>query len=249
MWDRGESLDRFAVRELTVDAGGGGQRLGRDPYLIPGTDVLENKLGIRDPRELERAERLLTADRLVELAREPVAGNFDLAHLQRIHRAIFQDVYEWAGDLREIDISKGAMRFATTSQLESSGAEIFRRLARNNHFQDLSHGDFVKSAADYLADVNALHPFREGNGRTQREFFRELAARAGFHLDWSRTDSREVVRASIAGMVGDTKPLVRILRRASASPSELGGIVRDDGPRDHERREASVSRPTEARNR
>ncbi len=81
-----------------MDDGGGGRRYGRGPYLIPGTDVLENKLGIRDAKELERAERLLTAYRLVELATEPVTGNFDLLQFQRVHRAIFQDVYEWAGD-------------------------------------------------------------------------------------------------------------------------------------------------------
>ncbi len=206
---------------------GGGRRSGRDPYLIPGTDVLENKLGIRDLRELERAERLLTADRLVELAREPVAGKLDLAHLQRIHHAIFQDVYEWAGDLREINIAKGGMRFAMAGQLESSAADIFGRLARDNHLQGLQRSEFARSAAEFLGDVNALHPFREGNGRTQREFFRELAARAGFHLDWSRTNSRDVVRASIASMVGDTNALAGILRRASETLSEPRDLVRD----------------------
>ena len=204
------------MRGSTVDEGGGGRRSGRDPYLIPGTDVLENKLGIHDPRELERAERLLTADRLVELAREPIAGKFDLAHLQRIHRAIFQDVYEWAGDLREINISKGAIRFATAGQLESSAAEIFGRLARDNHLQGLSQGEFARSAAEFLADVNALHPFREGNGRTQREFFGTLAASVGFKLDWSRTNSKEMIQASIAGMVGDATPLRRILSRVTS---------------------------------
>jgi cell filamentation protein len=156
-----------------------------------------------------------------------VTGNFDLAHLQRIHRAIFQDVYDWAGDLREINISKGGMRFAMTSQLESSAAEIFGRLRRDNHLRGLQQSEFARSAAEFLGDVNALHPFREGNGRTQREFFRELATCAGFHLDWTRTDSREVVRASIASMVGDTKVLASILRRASAPLTELGALVRD----------------------
>jgi cell filamentation protein len=188
---------------------------GNDPYLIRGTEVLENKLGIRDTKELERVERLLTADRLAELTLKPLAGDFDLGHLQRIHRAIFQDIYDWAGDLREINVAKGAIRFAMTSHLESSAAEIFGRLARENHLQGLTHGDFARLAADYLADVNALHPFREGNGRTQREFFRELAARAGFHLDWSRTNSKDMVRASLAGMVGDAKGFVRIFKHVA----------------------------------
>ncbi len=190
-------------------------RARRDPYLIPGTDVLKNKLGLRNATELGRAERLLTADRLVELAREPVVGGFDLAHLQRIHRAIFQDVYEWAGDLREIDIAKGAIRFASTAHLESSAADIFRQLERDNQLQGLPKREFATAAAECLASVNALHPFREGNGRAQREFFRELAARAGFHLDWSRTNAKDIVQASIAGMVGDMKPLRRVLSRVT----------------------------------
>ncbi len=233
-----------------MDDGGGGRRYGHDPYLIPGSDVLENKLGIRDAKELERAERLLSADRLVELATEPVTGNFDLAHLQRIHRAIFQDVYDWAGDLREINISKGGMRFAMTSQLEASAADIFARLRRrDNYLQGLQQSDFARSAAEYLGDVNALHPFREGNGRTQREFFRQLAARAGFHLDWSRTDSREVVRASIASMVGDTKALAGIIRRASASLGEPSGLVRDRGRDGRDERQGSGARRTQRRDR
>ena len=105
------------------------------------------------------------------------------------------------------------MRFAMISQLESSANDIFGQLTRDKHLQDLSGTNFAHSAADYLADVNALHPFRDGNGRAQREFFRELAARAGFHLDWSRTSAKDMVRASIAGMIGDTKPLRQILSR------------------------------------
>ncbi len=232
-----------------MDDGGGGRRYGHDPYLIPGTDVLENKLGIRDAKELERAERLLTADRLVELATEPVAGNFDLAHLQRIHRAIFQDVYDWAGDLREINISKGGMRFAMTSQLEASAADIFVRLRRDNYLEGLQRSEFARSAADFLGDVNALHPFREGNGRTQREFFRELAARAGFHLDWSQTDSKEIVRASIASMIGDTKPLAAVIRRASAPLSGLGELARDRRQAGLEERRGSGVRPAQQRDR
>jgi cell filamentation protein len=183
--------------------------------VIPGTDVLRNKLGIRDPKELERAERLLTADRLAELAGKPVAGNFDLAHLQSIHRAIFQDVYDWAGKLREINISKGGIRFALTGKLESSAHEIFARLARDNHLREQPPDGFARFAAEFLADVNALHPFREGNGRAQREFFRELAARAGLRLDWTRTNSKEMVEASIAGMIGDAELFERILLRAA----------------------------------
>jgi cell filamentation protein len=153
-----------------------------DPYLIPGTDVLRNKLEVIDPSELECSERLHTAGRLAELMIKPIKGNFDLKHLQRIHYAIFQDVYEWAGLLRNVGIGKNFTQFASAEYLESSASDIFDRLARENYLRGLSVRDFAKSAALYLSDVNALHPFRDGNGRAQREFFRDLALKAGYML-------------------------------------------------------------------
>jgi cell filamentation protein len=185
-----------------------------DPYLIPGTDVLRNNLGLIDPSELECSERLHTAGRLVKLMIKPVNGNFDLKHLQRIHYAIFQDVYEWAGSLRSVDIVKGFTQFASAEYLESSAFDIFNRLAMENYLRGFSVKDFAKSAASYFSDVNALHPFREGNGRAQREFFRDLALKAGYIVDWSITNDREMVKASIQGMLGDNRLFEKIFSRA-----------------------------------
>jgi len=166
---------------------------------------------------LERRERLHATGRLVGLTIKPVRGSFDLVHLQRIHHAIFQDVYEWAGQLRSVDISKGFMRFASAAYLQEGATDIFGQLALDNYLRGLSEKEFAKSAASYLSDVNALHPFREGNGRAQREFFRELALKAGYAIDWSVTTDKKMVNASIEGMAGNNKPFnhlgVAILRR------------------------------------
>ena len=197
-----------------------------DPYFIPGTTVLNNKFGTADPQELERRERLHATGRLVGLTIKPVGGSFDLVHLQRIHHAIFQDVYEWAGQLRNVDISKGFMLFASAAYLQEGATDIFGRLAQDNHLRGLSEKEFAKSAASYLSDVNALHPFREGNGRAQREFFRELALKAGYAIDWSVTTDKKMVNASIEGMAGNNKPFEKILRAAMIG--EMNHVIRRD---------------------
>lgn len=78
-------------------------------YCYPGSIVLKNKMGIRDMEQLHETERKLTMLRILELLDKPVRGAFDLRHLQAIHAYIFRDVYDWAGELRKVDIAKGNM--------------------------------------------------------------------------------------------------------------------------------------------
>ncbi|HEV3158301.1 MAG TPA: Fic family protein [Candidatus Baltobacteraceae bacterium] len=189
-------------------------RTSRDPYLLPGTNVLENKLGITNENELKSEERDNTADRLAELFTKPIDGNFDLAHLQRIHFEIFQDVYEWAGQLRRVDITKGLVRFTSPDNLPSRAAEFFNKLAQERHLCGISKRYFAESAASYFAEVNKLHPFRDGNGRAQREFFRELAIKAGHTIDWSVVHDKKMLAASIEGVFGNIKPIEKIFRQA-----------------------------------
>jgi len=100
-----------------------------DHYVDPTIGVLKNRLGIRDEAELEIAEAAFVATRSFELARTPLEGNFDLAHLQAIHRYLFRDVYEWAGELRTIDISKGSNRFAHHNYIQAAAESLFNHLA------------------------------------------------------------------------------------------------------------------------
>src|SRR5437016_13615851 len=101
-----------------------------DPYLYPGTTVLRNLRGLTDPRELEAFEARSTHRRLVELIESPLSGRFDIAHLKAIHRYIFQDVFEWAGQFRTVDISKGGHLFGRAAFLESALDLIPRRIQR-----------------------------------------------------------------------------------------------------------------------
>lgn len=190
-----------------------------EDYFWPGTQVLRNHLGIRDQPELERAERLLTAGRIAELRLDPVHGGFDLAHLQAIHRRVFGDVYRWAGQLREVTLSKGGSLFCQPQFLRSAAEDVFTRLYQQDLLRGLDREGFAAAAAELWGDVNALHPFREGNGRTQRVFLADLGAQAGHPLVWPAGQERANVVASQAAMAGDTTGLQRLIAAAAADPS------------------------------
>ncbi len=134
-----------------------------DSYVVPGTRTLRNRLGILDPDELERVERRLS----VERSRQGVPScEFDLTHLQAIHRHMFQDIYDWAGEIRTVEISKGAQQFPFRQLIHTGMGDVHRRLVRSRFLVGLSRADFAKQVAVILGDVNFVHPFREGNGRT-----------------------------------------------------------------------------------
>lgn len=191
-----------------------------DPYLDLEHGVLRNKLGITNRGELARAEATLTAARIYELARAPIAGGYDLAHLQAIHRYVFGDVYDWAGQLRTVSIGKGSL-FCLPQHLESFAVDIFGRLARTDHLRGVNRDEFVDQAAALLADINALHPFREGNGRTQRVFLGQLARETGYPIRWAAMDPVANIAASRAAHAGDNRQLRQMLDDlVAAGPDE-----------------------------
>lgn len=139
------------------------------------------------------------------------AGSFDLTHLQAYHRHIFGDVHDWAGELRTVAIGKGAP-FCLPQHLRSQGDQLFARLARDGHLRGLDRDTFVEALAWLLAEIDALHPFREGNGRTRRAFLGRLARAAGNPVRWAAMDPAEDVEASRAAHLhGDFGPL-RVMR-------------------------------------
>ena len=164
-------------------------------YCYPGTSVLKNKMGIRDLERLHEMERKLTMLRILELLDKPVRGTFDLKHLQAIHAYIFQDVYDWAGELRKVDIAKGNM-FCNAMFLSGQAEEIFGKLKAEDYLHGLDEDNFVVRLAYYFSEINALHPFREGNGRSQREFIRCLALRNGYVINFVNAGKDEMLEAS-----------------------------------------------------
>ena len=181
-----------------------------DPYCYPNSRTLKNKLGIKDAEELLTAERRLTKYRAEELFNSPIKGAFDFQHLQNIHRYLFQDLYDWAGEIRTVDIAKGNL-FCLCFAIESEAHRIFSELKSEKYLKDLNAGSFSKRLAYYLAEINALHPFREGNGRTQREFIRQLAYQNGYFLSYNNITQAEMIAASEASFKLNYEPFEKLL--------------------------------------
>jgi len=189
-----------------------------DTYCYPGTDVLRNKAEITNAEDLDAYEGELSTLRSIEILESPIAGQFDLAHLQRIHLALFQDVYDWAGKIRTVDISRGNSRFANVRFIESAANEIFNKLARENWLNGLDADALSKRLAHYLSEINALHPFREGNGRVQRIFISQLSLSAGYQLDYSDLEQEQIYQAMELAFNGDESILANlILERLESS--------------------------------
>ena len=182
----------------------------QDPYCYEKSRVLKNKFDILDRDDLEVAERRLSKYRAEELLNAPMRGRFDLRHLQEIHRYLFQDIYDWAGEIRTVDIAKGNL-FCRYFAIEAEAERIFSELKSEKYLEGLSVGDFSRRLAYYFTEINALHPFREGNGRTQREFIRQLAYQNNYFLSYAGIKKDEMVDASVAGFKLSYKPLEELI--------------------------------------
>ncbi|WP_322762247.1 Fic/DOC family protein [Frankia sp. Cr2] len=183
-----------------------------DPYCWPGSPCLRNLLDIRDADELAVVEAEIVAIRDVELRCAILPGLYDFDHLRQFHRVLFSDVYPWAGEIRVVDIGRPIL-FAHWRFVADAADDVFARLVADAYLVGLSHGRMVECVARYLGEVNALHPFREGNGRAQRAFFRQLAAAAGWRLRWDQVSRDENNRASARSLVGDDAALEALIGR------------------------------------
>jgi cell filamentation protein len=188
-----------------------------DPYADPATGVMHNKLGLSTAEELEAAEREITHAALIFLKESPVQPSYDLGHLCAIHLRIFGDIYDWAGQLRTVAIAKGSW-LCLPQYIESSAAETFRALHGESLLRGLPRDVFTERLTYYLGEVNAIHPFREGNGRAQRAFFDQLASDAGFILDWQHLDADRNIAASAAIMRGDPTLMRKMLDELVREP-------------------------------
>ena len=147
-----------------------------DPYCYKGTLILRNKLGILDQETLDQIEAEFTAQRFLE----PLpSGSLSVSHYRSVHRHLFGDLYSWAGRFRTTRISKGGSHFCYPEYIPMQMAALFKGLRDERCFSGLRPEQFSIRTAHFLAELNAIHAFREGNGRTQLAFFTLLAARAG----------------------------------------------------------------------
>lgn len=188
----------------------------RDPYFYPGLKVLRNRLNIHEAAGLQEAELALSALRAASLELGP--ATMGLPWLCAIHHSLFQDIYPWAGQLSSVDIYQNDTRFCHFAYLETEGNAVMQRLEAEDYLCDLAFEPFCDKVATYYADINMLHPFREGNGRAQRIFFEQLIIHAGYDIHWHPINRQDWLNANEAGAFGDPAPLAALFRLAVSEP-------------------------------
>ncbi|MEM7620003.1 MAG: Fic family protein [Pseudomonadota bacterium] len=162
-------------------------------YVYPDTTILRNNFGIYDSNKLEELERLCIARRIKQ---EIPNGSFDLPHLQTIHKHLFQDIYPWAGELRQVPLNKGGNQFMPPNRLEIAMHDIHTRLEEQKFLKALSKEKFSNETGIIIGDINHVHPFREGNGRTQLCYLKLLAKQAGHEIELDRIEKDKWLEAS-----------------------------------------------------
>ena len=172
-----------------------------DCYLD--TTVLINKLGITKQSELSFAEQRIVTGIYTLLEKETYFESVNFDFYKLLHRQLFCDLYEWAGTLRTINISKKGTAFCKVDELERLGELKFQKLAEMNYLKDLSRDDFLDELTELYNDLNMLHPFREGNGRTLRLFITLLVRNALYDISFSECDADLLMIATIKAAQGD----------------------------------------------
>ncbi len=203
-----------------------------DPYLDDRWGVLANKIGARTQHDLDAAEHDLAEFRALELLAKPIRPSFDEDHLRGIHRHLFQDVYEWAGQPRTVNTSKpdDPAAFFPRQLFDTGVPAVFGQIAERNFRPEMPQDEFVNKLTRTYDELNHLHLFREGNGRTQRIFLNQIAARAGYEIDWSAVTAEQNDAVCRAAGHGDRQPmkamLETVVRPAPKTPL-AGRLTRD----------------------
>ena len=179
-------------------------------YCYPDSNVLKNKLNIRDNKLLKTAEEEITLIKQMELLKNPIKGNFSRAHLMNIHKFIFEDIYSFAGKNRREQISKADTMFYPPNLIDRELDKVFAKIKEKNMLKETDEEKVFDNLAYVMAELNIIHPFREGNGRSIREFIRLMAKRMGSNLNWGNVDKEELLEASILS-VDNYKVLVGII--------------------------------------
>ena len=179
-------------------------------YCYPDSNILKNKLNIRDNKLLKTAEEEITLIKQMELLKNPIKGNFSKAHLMNIHKFIFEDIYSFAGKIRREQISKADTMFYPPNLIDRELDKVFTKIKEKNMLKETDEEKVFDNLAYVMAELNIIHPFREGNGRSIREFIRLMAKRMGYDLNWGNVDREELLEASILS-VDNYKVLIRIL--------------------------------------
>jgi cell filamentation protein len=183
-------------------------------YTDPQTGRLRNLAGITSSDSLAFFETAATSKRLKELANNPIKIK-DSRTLLDIHKYLFQDIYAWAGQTRTVEISKGGRQFFPLDRFGTAFSFIDNLIAEYRQVNSADISALARKLAEILDVVNFLHPFREGNGRTQREFVRVLALEKRFALNLNPADNADVYERYMSGTIdGDIDKLAELIGAA-----------------------------------
>ena len=182
-----------------------------------GTTCLVNKIGIRDEKNLSEIEAQITFAKAVMLEETPIDDDFGFEHFKKIHEFLLCDLYEWAGQVRTVDISKKRTKFLDAASIEGIGTKCFAKV-KEGYFENLPFDEFVKRIAEFYNDVNYIHPFREGNGRTQRIYFTQLIRHYGYDINFADVDTDELMIATIQASSGVMDFLVEFFENSIIIP-------------------------------
>jgi cell filamentation protein len=179
-----------------------------------GTTCLINKFGIKDEKELSQMETRITTAKCKELEVNPIDGDFGFEHYKAIHKYIFEDLYDWAGLVRTASISKKGTVFTLPESIEPLADRIFTGLQKENCYIGYDNDRYIDSIVDFYCRTNMLHPFREGNGRTQRVFLTQLIRHSGHDINFSTIDTDELMIATIQSANGIVDYLRNLFRES-----------------------------------
>ncbi len=166
-------------------------------YCYQGTDVLRNRLNIRDKEELKKAEEDFAAVKQLALLQKPLKGNFTKNHLMRIHRFLFEDIYAFAGRIRREQISKGETLFYPPDLIGRELNRVFGQIHEKQFLRDKDRINQIRNLSYVMSELNIIHPFREGNGRSIRELVRCMALQYGMIINWGNTSRDELLDAAV----------------------------------------------------
>lgn len=169
-----------------------------------GTTVMINKLGLKSQTALDEVEAVAVTLHSAEIEGEGFDAPFTFDFYCNLHKRLFGDLYEWAGELRTVDLSKKGTFFYPAESLRRFGNAKFERLQELDEFRGLSRSQLIDEITDFYHELNMLHPFREGNGRTQRVFFTLLLRRLGYSISFAECDTDELMMATIYAARGVT---------------------------------------------
>ena len=177
-------------------------------YFVEGGDVLENKLGISDPAKLKEAEEDIVAREGLHVIEEDLSSmTLDFSFLKYLHERLFGKVYPFAGQIRTVNITKqdSSIPFCYADFIKQEADRIFQNLAEKNYLKNETKEDFINDIVELAMDLNALHPFREGNGRTTHLYLQLLAERAGYSLKYGEVSHEEIIEADKQAFLGNDK--------------------------------------------